>query len=313
MSELFHYTDSTGLKGILNEKCLWATHFRFLNDLTEGNILEKQFCSFFELEVHEFLLSSDFRDMLNNKKARYYENPSVAASKTAKGIYNGIMAAVEGTIAFFVVSLSNHNQPNVTRNGQLSQWRGYGDNGGYCIVFDESVVSNIRKDVERKSIGSVNDGLVTYVNDATQIDLGFLKWFARDSSKKVIEGMLEGVQAQIPVLDVVAIQKLLSALAFHKHIAFEEENEFRISLAAFLGSENPPFEDSHFHYEFREKEGALIPYIKLKFGNDNLIPIKRIIVGPGVDQNRRREGLQIYLKSKKIDAEVVLTDIPYKK
>jgi hypothetical protein len=32
---LFHYTDANGLYGILKDKCLWATDFRFLNDKSE--------------------------------------------------------------------------------------------------------------------------------------------------------------------------------------------------------------------------------------------------------------------------------------
>jgi hypothetical protein len=35
---LFHYTDQNGLDGILSSDCIWATHYRFLNDLTERKI-----------------------------------------------------------------------------------------------------------------------------------------------------------------------------------------------------------------------------------------------------------------------------------
>ena len=33
--KVFHYTDSSGLLGILNSGVLWATHYRFLNDSSE--------------------------------------------------------------------------------------------------------------------------------------------------------------------------------------------------------------------------------------------------------------------------------------
>jgi hypothetical protein len=32
---LYHYTDQNGLSGILKSECLWATHHRFLNDISE--------------------------------------------------------------------------------------------------------------------------------------------------------------------------------------------------------------------------------------------------------------------------------------
>jgi hypothetical protein len=32
---LYHCTDQKGLLGILKDKCIWATHYRFLNDASE--------------------------------------------------------------------------------------------------------------------------------------------------------------------------------------------------------------------------------------------------------------------------------------
>jgi hypothetical protein len=32
---LYHYTNEQGLYGILDHKCLWATHYKFLNDYEE--------------------------------------------------------------------------------------------------------------------------------------------------------------------------------------------------------------------------------------------------------------------------------------
>jgi hypothetical protein len=32
---LYHYTDQAGLDGILSSGCMWATHYEFLNDLSE--------------------------------------------------------------------------------------------------------------------------------------------------------------------------------------------------------------------------------------------------------------------------------------
>ena len=36
-TKVYHYTDVAGLHGILREKCLFATHSNYLNDLSEGN------------------------------------------------------------------------------------------------------------------------------------------------------------------------------------------------------------------------------------------------------------------------------------
>ena len=38
---LYHYTTQKGLLGILDKKCIWATHLRYLNDTSEGEIVSK--------------------------------------------------------------------------------------------------------------------------------------------------------------------------------------------------------------------------------------------------------------------------------
>jgi len=39
---LYHYTNQKGLLGILKEKCIWATHLRYLNDMSEGEIVSRE-------------------------------------------------------------------------------------------------------------------------------------------------------------------------------------------------------------------------------------------------------------------------------
>jgi hypothetical protein len=39
MSSVFHYTDSAGLLGILKSKSLYATDYRYLNDVSEGSMI----------------------------------------------------------------------------------------------------------------------------------------------------------------------------------------------------------------------------------------------------------------------------------
>ena len=54
--ELFHYTNDHGLKGILESRCLWATHYTGLNDSTEVTLLREQVVSAITDRQQEFLL-----------------------------------------------------------------------------------------------------------------------------------------------------------------------------------------------------------------------------------------------------------------
>jgi len=38
---LYHYTTQEGLLGILEKASIWATHYRYLNDASEGQIVLK--------------------------------------------------------------------------------------------------------------------------------------------------------------------------------------------------------------------------------------------------------------------------------
>src|SRR5262245_4947739 len=49
---IFHYTSSAGLYGILENNCLWATHFRFLNDSQEFLSARASLLGFVRDELH---------------------------------------------------------------------------------------------------------------------------------------------------------------------------------------------------------------------------------------------------------------------
>ena len=53
MSAIFHYTDSNGLLGILSSNSLFATHYKYLNDLTEGAAIRDLILPIIEDEIAE--------------------------------------------------------------------------------------------------------------------------------------------------------------------------------------------------------------------------------------------------------------------
>jgi hypothetical protein len=53
MASIFHYTDATGLAGILRSELLFASDYRFLNDTTEVGIIRDLALPVFEAEIAE--------------------------------------------------------------------------------------------------------------------------------------------------------------------------------------------------------------------------------------------------------------------
>src|SRR5579862_2796865 len=96
---LYHYTDASGLLGILASKCLWATDSRYLND----NL---------EIEYGLGLL----REVLDETSQLLDAGPVKDFLETADNISNPF----DGFYGAYVVCFCE-------KGDQLSQWRAYGD------------------------------------------------------------------------------------------------------------------------------------------------------------------------------------------
>jgi hypothetical protein len=80
-----------------------------------------------------------------------------------------------------------------------------------------------------------------------------------------------------------------------------------VQLAANLAPSKP--------IHFNMKNGTLVPYIAL-FGfepgsRQMTLPIKKVIVGPHQSKDSRRKSVDLMLKKYGVDAEVVVSRIPY--
>jgi hypothetical protein len=107
---LYHYTDQKGLLGIFGdkEKCIWATHYRYLNDTSEGQIVAR-------LLLQELAGRGDV-DAISQAK-------SISSEIASENVY--------------VTSFSGSGN-------LLSQWRAYsGDSGGYSIGFSRRYLKAI--------------------------------------------------------------------------------------------------------------------------------------------------------------------------
>jgi len=134
--ELIHYTNASGLKGIVESQCLWASHARFLNDAKEIDY-------FFEAECTA-LITGAISDGLRAGTLRHEGQP--VGSRLQAALEDAGRAAAElttavrtTTLAFnqpYVLSLCGTSDPRVMRDGLLSQWRAYGRDGGYALGLD---------------------------------------------------------------------------------------------------------------------------------------------------------------------------------
>ena len=194
---IFHYTNVTGLKGIIENNCLWATNLSYVNDskeLTLGLNIYR--------EVSETLLK---------KKGK---------SKAYREILQKFLECLRSK------NISNRYACCFTGNGdQLSQWRGYGSNGqGYAIGFEtKKLVGNIEPYAEPSRIIYDVDTQRHYAEK--HLDT-FIKGFisALKASHKAVSKHID------TIVSMLEQESEYSILGF-KHKGFQEESENRLHLA----------------------------------------------------------------------------------
>jgi|CXWL01.1.fsa_nt_gi archaellum component FlaF (FlaF/FlaG flagellin family) len=338
--ELFHYTNAKGLIGIIESQSIWATDYRYLNDSTEIKFFLQDYLSDLLRPIsEEFLnelitqdsnaqLSIDLQGGREKVISSYIRSTLDAGEKILLGSQNSEDALAEPYIVSFCTAPKpeNHYYQLVSKHGLLSQWRSYGRDGGYAIVFDTARLTELMLDGVGKKW---NDHLYLFIGDVVySSDSGskLLKEFKQDLNavKKFHFNHLRGIDDE-EILEKYPYS-LLQCACRYKHWGFREENEVRI-VAIPYASKNKEFREitktegiavpeitkKHFL-----RSGAMVPFIDLFKGvtsePDKLLPIKQIIVGPTVstqEKIRRINAVKMLIDQHNIKAEVTASEIPF--
>lgn len=313
--QLYHYTTAAGLHGIIESQQLWATNISFLNDPEEQT-------GFFVRRMPA-LLSYAIKASIAKMKNTPSGKQILDASGGEVTFQNEMTKRLVDSIRSFVIK---HHQPYVIsfcsilpqqdpNDGLLSQWRGYGLDGGYAIVFDTNILG-ILLEAENKifkyDFGMWGD--VEYYDQDTPHKAQYRETIEYERAIK--EAICSFLTSDDPN-DLDPIHEPIAFLScLHKHQGFREEAEVRIvALRAENDLSDPENTRRVKTICFANKNGILVPYIKLfECGIDGekvKLPIKKIIVGPHPDKLRRQKAIQLLLNQHAIDAEVVVSDIPY--
>jgi hypothetical protein len=269
----YHYTDTNGLLGIITTNRIWATDIRFLNDPSEGQYLPQT-------------LLKTMRDWLNPLNSDH-------------------LAVVER----IELELQRKEDPSNTlsvsfcKNGDLlSQWRGYGSFGaGYAIGF------RFGMGVPHPQIALYHD---VFYGDFPyhEVAADLVDIYATAASKHGNHG-IDLCSEAASVIKTIAYSC--------KHPSYSEEQESRM-IAAYQKDSKPSF-----HHEvpiqFRPGGSNVIPYAPMALnlmrsgGAAPLLPIERIVVGPGVDFERNRLSVSQLLEEHDYkDVEVVRSELPFR-
>lgn len=304
---LFHYTTQQGLLGILKQKCIWATHIRYLNDTSEGNIVSRVIFEEFTSRYN----NASFLKMFGMESDKVVDNGELVDDDTLG--QGTTMASWVTSQNVFVSSFSE-------KGDSLSQWRAYSErSAGYSIGFRPEYV---RAAGERflssrtDRFTQVSDALVRCIYFDAQEETMLrkeIKMLVSEYIKEAISvGKLpaaEGIQGfRTPAaLAIKHFIKLGKRAAITKDNGFREEVEWRLAL---LLQQGTAVKD----VKFRSGSSMPVPYLEVPLClKDQVIGIRKIIVGPCPHPSEAVKSVQMLLDSEGMrNVEVVSSQIPFR-
>jgi hypothetical protein len=252
---LYHYTNTSALISILKTRQLWATDALYTNDQTEV--------------LHSLVMLT--RIVNEAQKDRAIDIATDMMLIAAEEFYT----VVEVYLVCFC------------RKGDLlSQWRAYGQAGGYAIGFDSTVLTSLTGNhVMLAPVlydGSKQEQLI---RDLVQ------RW--RQPFK---DAKLEEFDKQIRRLGAFVFAQAFSFFAAtFKSEAFLEEDEWRLVYRRQVVIKD----DSGLGIDFRERKGMAASYAPMPLPpiSETVVPVRHIVMGATANLNLAGFGLAQFLKS----------------
>lgn len=268
---LYHYTKSNGVNGIIHNNCFWATKSDFLNDPKEFNHIHNIITSICE----ETISNLEWREMF------------------LKDVIEEQALISGGKKDYFVLSFSQ-------RRDSITMWSEFGNRTGYNIGFQSGLI------IER-------------IEEYNQIDYHGFVIYDPDEQKKIVKRIMNSYLAEEMDMSFNEILKLGSRdrknsiyrkacqkfqrmtavyAMFFKNEAFQEEQEYRFVFKKQKDTE----------VLFREKDGFMIPYIKIQLSGKAL-PVQEIVVAPQNHIDLAQKGMEYMMLEEGYKVKVVLSNI----
>lgn len=325
-SELHHYTDLSGVRGILETQTLWATHYTGLNDLSEIHHLRVPLEKILFGIVNDELRRKSRESLSFKIKLNKFGGLAVQSKEMAS-----ILVDILYRISFehddeggpfadpYIVSFCAHSNdsPYCKKHGLLSQWRGYGTSGRFALVFDTQQLTHIMNlEVDRFEYSHFALSDVVYDPQPAKVEEEF-----PDLCNNLRSFVSENLIGEAETFASNLYTPFVEAVTRCKHRAFEEEREVRwvavptteevhktMIKEGEVSNETPRKDFKEIHS--RDKAGVDVRFTKLNhFADATPLPIKRIIVGPQKDQTEQLRMLKKLVGRGRIP--IVCSETPY--
>src|SRR5579859_315889 len=284
---LYHYTTPDGLKGIIEKKELWATSAYFLNDPAEITYGYNLLKDVLEGWLTESTLPADSLAVALAKDLRKSFGEDLLSRKVINPIYLACFCE-EGNL--------------------LSQWRAYGQSGGYSIGFRvprPSTISLGQGFTPEPNVYTSKWARVEYdkneqIKQCRAVLDSILAFFAERGTTEAIRAVDDHPLVSYQCFLRVVQDILLEELVHFKHEAFRVEKEWRVIVRrrelTKQGTDDGGKTPVPVH--FRTGRGMLIPYVRLIPTDppNKTLPIQCIRTGPTLEKTTAAMALIMLLE-----------------
>jgi len=281
---LFHYTNDTGLAGIIENGRLWLSDIFALNDPSELR---------HGLGVAIDLLKSKATDA----------RPEIATFASMLERFD-LDAGIEVVGHFFVACFS-------TDGDDLGQWRAYAENGqGFALGFDTTALENAFTKWKGKPIKQHSTFHVTYDdNELTRIQMALVDLIdPLIGLPRTARARGDALHAYMMELLVYHSLEVVRGIMFFKHEAYKNEKEYRFQQLFRRDKAAPDV-------KYRRRGTSLVRYREFDWRKHAPGSLKRIVIGPAADRTKAPKFAKDCLAAFHPDpesVELVYSRIPYR-
>lgn len=275
---LFHYTTANGLIGIFESGEIWSTAYYCAND-------EEELSAGSGVLLRLFRERADHLRQANDPREDLFAKQGVDIMDYADSFERQLTALTMNSLVAYITCFCKPTGSEDFLHGLLSQWRGYGIDGGYALQFSRSrLLDAVKKANEaNESNYDLEDVYYTPENPLRDRVLGqeaaFLDEFEKylDELAKPID--FNSTTLRNPIFELLKGPPipLLDYLTCTKNRHFVEERECRLSLIQ-PASTGPAFRPIR---RF-SRNGLVVSYTTTPRDSFDILGcVDWIVIGPG--------------------------------
>jgi hypothetical protein len=228
---LFHYTTANGLIGIFESGEIWNTAYYCANDEDELSAGAGVLLRLFRERAHQLRQANDPRvDMFANR--------GVDIMEYADGFERQLTALTKSSLVAYITCFCKPSGKEDFLHGLLSQWRGYGIDGGYALQVNRSRLLDAIKTANKANDSNYDLDDVHYTPENPLRDRVLAQQAAfLDEFEKYLDELAKPIDwsrttRRNPIFELLKgpLIPLVDYLTYTKNAHFAEERECRLSL-----------------------------------------------------------------------------------